>query len=393
MPNLLVGGHGADVQSKDVDTRFRRRARDANAGRATAPDMFYGAVVPRAVVLGGNGQVGSAAARKLVSVGWEVTSSGQAETRFPADLREAGVAFMRSDRYAADDLRQLLGEGADVVVDCLGYTADHVRMLLPFQQSIGSLVFISSKAVYVDDRGRHSNSDEPPAFAAPVTEEQPTMTPSDIDHNSRHGYGANKVAAEHVLLGSGMKVSILRPSRIHGVGAARPREWVFVKRALDGRRHLLLADGGQGVNHPTAAVNLAALTEFCATNPATRILNSADPDVPDGLTISRIIATHLGHAWSEVLLDATASEGLGDHPWNTLPRLVLDTSAARRLGFVSAGSYAETVTAEIDWLVTAARSGDPAGILPLPNDPYFHPFFDYTREDAWLDEWSQNDQG
>lgn len=349
--------------------------------------------MPRAIVLGGNGQVGSAAALKLACAGWEVTSSGQSECRFPQDLRDAGVHFVRSDRYSADDLHRLLREGADVVVDCVGYTAEHARLLLPFQQSVGSLVFISSKAVYIDAQGRHSNSDEPPAFTSPVTEAQPTMRPSDIDYNSREGYGANKVAAERVLLDSAMRVSVLRPSRIHGIGAARPREWVFVKRVLDGRRHLLLADGGRGINHPTAAVNLAALVEFCAVNPGTRILNSADPDAPDGLAISRVIATHLGHSWREVLLDVTAPDGLGDHPWNTLPRFVLDTSAAERLGFVPVGSYAETVTAEVDWLLAAARSGDPAGVLPPAHDSFFLPFFNYAREDAWLEEHPQSDRG
>jgi nucleoside-diphosphate-sugar epimerase len=219
-----------------------------------------------------------------------------------------------------------------------------------------------------------------------VTEEQPTMTPSNVDYNSRAGYGANKVAAENVLLDSGMAVSVLRPSRIHGVGGSRPREWAFVKRVLDGRRHLLLAHGGRGANHPTAAVNLAALVAFCAARPAARILNSADPDAPDGLTISRIIAAQLAHEWTEVPLDETAPADLGDHPWNTVPPFVLDTFAAERLGFVPAGSYAETVTAEIDWLVRAARVGDPASVLPSADDPYFRSFFGYDREDAWLDE-------
>ncbi len=341
--------------------------------------------MPRAIVLGGNGQVGAAAALKLASAGWQVTSSGRTAARFPPELREAGVEFIGSDRYAAEDLRQLLHPGADAVIDCVGYTAAHARMLLPFQQGIGSLVFISSKAVYVDGHGRHSNSDEPPEFAAPVTEEQPTMAPSDIDYNSRGGYGANKVAAENVLLDSGMAVSVLRPSRIHGTGGKRPREWVLVKRVLDGRRHLLLARGGRGANHPTAAVNLAALVAFCAERPTARILNSADPDAPDGLTISKIIAAHLGHTWTEVPLDESAPRDLGDHPWNTLPPFVLDTSAAQRLGFVPAGSYAETVRAQVDWLVQAARSGDPAGVLPSSDDPYFRSFFDYGREDAWLD--------
>ncbi|HTA07847.1 MAG TPA: NAD-dependent epimerase/dehydratase family protein [Streptosporangiaceae bacterium] len=341
--------------------------------------------MPRAIVLGGSGLVGSAAALRLVCSGWDVTSSGRTANRFPPELRDAGVRFAQSDRYAAEDLEDLLHDGADVVVDCLGYTADHARMLLPFQHSIGSLVFISSKAVYVDDRGRHSNSAEPPEFAAPVTEAQPTMTPSDIDYDSPAGYGANKVAAEHVLLDSQLPVSVLRPSRIHGIGGTRPREWVFVKRVLDGRQQLLLARGGRGTNHPTAAVNLAALVQFCAAWPGTRILNSADPDAPDGLAISRIVAAHLGHAWNEVLLGTTPPDGLGDHPWNTLPPFVLDTSAAQRLGFVPVGSYADTVWPGLDWLVAAARSGDPTGVLPAPDDPYFGSFFDYEREDAWLD--------
>ncbi len=70
------------------------------------------------------------------------------------------------------------------MVDCVGYTAGQARRLLPYRHGVGSLVFISSKAVYVDDHGRHANSDEPPEFAAPVTEEQPTLKPSDIDYNS-----------------------------------------------------------------------------------------------------------------------------------------------------------------------------------------------------------------
>jgi nucleoside-diphosphate-sugar epimerase len=344
--------------------------------------------VPKAIVLGGNGLVGAAAALKLVAAGWQVTSSGREAARFPAELRDAGVQFTRSDRYVAEDLRQVLDQGADAVIDCVGYTAEHTRMLLPFRQGIGSLVFISSKAVYVDGQGRHSNTDEPPEFDGPVTEQQPTLAPSDIDFNSREGYGANKVAAENVLLDAGMTVSVLRPSRIHGLRAGRPREWAFVRRVLDGRRHLLLARGGRGANHPTAAVNLAALAAFCAARPAVRILNSADPDAPDGLAISRTIAAHLEHEWTEVPLDDSAPEDLGDHPWNTVPPFILDTSAAERLGYVPAGSYAETVREEVDWLVQAARAGDPAGVLPAADDPYFQPFFDYTREDAWLDRQS-----
>lgn len=335
--------------------------------------------MPKVVVLGGNGQVGSAAALALVADGWDVVSTGRSEERFPADLAAAGVRFVRGDRHDAADLRRTLAGGADVVVDCVGYTAAHARMLLPLREDLGSVVFVSSKAVYVDDRGRHSNTDEAPDFGGPVTEEQPTMAPSDVPYDSREGYGANKVAAEQVLLDSGMPVSVLRPSRVHGVGAARPREWAFVKRVLDGRTRVLLAHGGRGANHPTAAVNLAALIAFCAARPGTRVLNSADPDAPDGRAVARAVAARLGHTWDEVLLDDDAPAGLGDHPWNTVPPFLLDTSAAARLGFEPVGSYAETVGPTVDWLVARHEQG-----LPVADEDYFAPYLDYAREDAWL---------
>ena len=62
-------------------------------------------------------------------------------------------------------------------------------------------------------------------------------------------------------------MTVLRPSKIHGPGARRPREWVFVKRVLDRRPVVLLARRGSGVDHTTAAANIAALIEVAAAKP------------------------------------------------------------------------------------------------------------------------------
>ena len=104
-------------------------------------------------------------------------------------------------------------------------------------------------------------------------------------------------------------MTILRPSKVHGAGARRPREWVFVKRALNRRPVVLLAHGGRGIDHPTAAANVAALVEVVAAQPGRRILNSADPDAPSALEISRAVARLLDHAWEEVLLGDDAPDG------------------------------------------------------------------------------------
>ena len=243
---------------------------------------------------------------------------------------------------------------------------------------------LSSKAVYVDAAGNHSNSDTRPAFDGPIAEGQPTMAPGDGDFRTREGYGANKVAAEQVLLDSGLPITVLRPSKIHGAGAAQPREWMFVKRVLDGRPAVFLAHRGSGVDHPSGAANVAALIEIVAARPGARILNSADPDAPSALEISRAVAAHLSHRWQEILLDDDADPSLGRHAWDARPPIVLDTGAAGRLGYAPAGSYAEVVTEEIDWLVAAARGQAGADRPPGADDPFYAPLLDYAAEDRVL---------
>ena len=328
----------------------------------------------RALILGGTGAIGRATAERLLSAGWEVDLTGRDPTHMPASLIALGARFHTAPP----------GGSPDLLVDCACFTAVDAERLLPLARDAGSTVMISSKAVYVDAEGRHSNSDGAPHFDGPIHETQPTMAPSRGDHTTREGYGANKVAAERVLLDSGLPVTVLRPSKVHGAGARLPREWVFVKRALDRRPVVLLAHHGEGGDHTSAAVNIAALIEVVAALPGTRILNAADPDAPNGLEISRAIARHLGHERDEILLDDGAPAGLGGHPWDRRPPVVLDTSAARTLGHLPGGDYAATVGEEVDWLVNAVGGGDDAALAPSLDDPYFRPLLDYAAEDAYL---------
>jgi nucleoside-diphosphate-sugar epimerase len=338
----------------------------------------------RALVLGGTGLVGRAIALRLVRAGWRVDVTGRDRTNMPDDLTAAGVSFIHAESRDASQVDAAFGQGSDLLVDCVTYTADDARRLLPFARNATSTVMISSKAVYVDAAGNHSNSDVAPRFEGPIPETQPTMEPREIDYHSREGYGANKVAAERVLLDSGLPVSILRPSKIHGRGAGRPREWMFVKRVLDGRPTVILAHRGSGVDHTTAAVNLAALVEVVADQPSARILNSADPDAPTGLEIARAIARALDHEWEEVLLDGDPIGTVGAYPWDAPHPIVLDTSAALELGYVPVGDFAATVVDAVEWLVESARGGPDAARLPTDDDEFFAELFDYAAEDRYL---------
>jgi nucleoside-diphosphate-sugar epimerase len=327
--------------------------------------------MPRALILGGTGLIGRAVALQLLVDGWQVDVTGRDPAHLPAEVAAAGGRFVAADRADPAALAAALGGGADLLVDCICYTARDAATLLPLAADAASTVMVSSKAVYVDAAGHHTNSDTPPRFAGPIPETQPTMAPGDMPYDSREGYGANKVAAEQVLLESGHPVSVLRPSKVHGVGAARPREWVFVKRVLDRRPAVLLAHRGEGVDHTTAAANIAALVAVCAAKPGRRVLNSADPDAPSAREIAHTVARHLGHTWEEVLVDGDEP---GATPWDAVPPIVLDTSAARALGYRPVGNHEATVAAALDWV----RDHQPA------DDDFFAPYFDYAAEDRLL---------
>ncbi len=109
----------------------------------------------------------------------------------------------------------------------------------------------------------------------------------------------------------------------------------------------------------------------------------SDLDAPDGLAISRAISGLTGRAGREVLLDKDAPAHLGRHPWHRWPPVVLDTSAARALGYRPVGDYATTVAGGVAWLVGQA-SRRPAWTPPGIDAEQAGRWFDYAAEDAWL---------
>lgn len=337
----------------------------------------------RALILGGTGLIGRAVARRLIDSGWRVDLAARRPDRVPAALAADGARFVAADRDDPAALAAALGPGADLVVDCLCYTAAQARLLLPLLKDTACGVMISARAVYADAHGNHVNSDAPPAFDGPIPETQPTVPPGDGDHLTREGYGPNKVAAEHALLDSGLPVTVLRPSQVYGEGTRRPREWVFVKRALDRRPAVLLAGGGSRPVHLTAAANVAALVATVAARPAARVLNCADPDTTTALGAARLVAGRLGHTWEEIVLDGD-HDGLGHTPWNVPYAMRLDMSAAGALGYLPAGGYADLAPAAVDHLAAAARAGVGGHVLPGADEGYFAPMVDYTAEDRFL---------
>src|SRR5436190_290791 len=101
------------------------------------------AVARRAFLLGGSGQTGRALIPRLQRRGWEVVVASRGEREVPV-----GVEHVTVDRGAEGALEAAVGDGADVLVDFAAFEPEHAEQLLALRDRVGSLVVLSSAAVY-----------------------------------------------------------------------------------------------------------------------------------------------------------------------------------------------------------------------------------------------------
>jgi nucleoside-diphosphate-sugar epimerase len=335
-----------------------------------------------AFVLGGTGFVGRHAARRLADAGWEVTLGSRGEASIPIEVE--GLRHVAVDRSDDVALRDAVGSGVDVFIDVIPYEIADATQLVGLKDRIGSVVAISTCSVYADDDGRTLDeaTSEPdfPRLPVPIQEDQPRASPGEAT------YSTKKTAIEDILLGQAdLSVTIIRPCAIFGPGDTQCREWFFIKRALDERPFVLLADEGETVFHTTSVHNLAEMVRLAAGRPIHGAFNCGDPDPPNVRRIARSIAEVMDHEWKEVLLPRTQSKDRevrnpwgGFHPW-----VVAMDKARDLLDYAPVVSYEEAIVKTVDWVVDATRDKDWRAVLPKAAD-YLGSSFDYEAEDELL---------
>jgi len=89
--------------------------------------------VKRVLILGGTGVVGRAIALRLARSGWRVDVTGRDRANMPSDLSALGASFIRADSRDASEIAAALGAGADLLVDCVCYSAEDARRLVAEQ--------------------------------------------------------------------------------------------------------------------------------------------------------------------------------------------------------------------------------------------------------------------
>ncbi len=317
-----------------------------------------------------------------------MTLASRGERPVPEGLEGARQVVLDRDDTSA--LAAALGDGADVLIDTVAFEAEHARQLISLAPRLGSLIVTSTGSVYADDEGRTldeaQEESELPVFRVPIGERQRTVEAGD------ETYSTKKAAIERILLEQDdVRVTVVRPFAVHGPYGTWSREWHFVKRALDGRRVVLLAGRGRGRFHTTSVDNLAELIRLAAERPRTAIFNCGDPDPPTVLEIARAIAAALDHEWAELLFDRREPwrrgvASIGDTPWSADRPLVADMTAAEiDLGYHPVTDYRTAVKATCEWL-SSATAGANWRLVLTGSAKHMADSFDYAAEDEFLRE-------
>jgi nucleoside-diphosphate-sugar epimerase len=214
--------------------------------------------VPRVVVIGATGHVGTYLVPRLVRAGHDVIaiSRGEREPYTPAPEWRA-VQRVSADREAPDLPERIAAFGADAVIDMICFTADSARALVDALRPSRPLL-LHCGTIWVHG----------PAARVPITEDEPRTAYGD--------YGTGKMEIEALLqretIAGGVPSVILHPGHISGPG------WPVITpagnldadvwRRLAVGESLALPDLGLGVLHHVHADDVAQAFERALTRPA-----------------------------------------------------------------------------------------------------------------------------
>ncbi|MCU1394722.1 MAG: Epimerase [Ilumatobacteraceae bacterium] len=294
------------------------------------------------------------------------------------DETPAVVEHLHADPYDVESLRSCLD----------GLTFDATIVMYGRLRRIAELMvgrtgrFLSIGGVPAYRGWMNPWLDEPNGLPVPVAEDAPTV---DVAAEDEKGYRI--VRTEEAVFAAHPGAAHFRYPYVYGPHQLTPREWCVVRRVLDGRRRIVVADGGLTLHHHGYTENLAHAVLLAVAQPdaaAGKVFNVADSEVLTVRQVIELICTELDHEMEIVSMPfelATPAMPMLAQPAPT--HRVLDLGRVTRdLGYTDLVPARVAVGRAARWL---------AEHPPLPGgteetvlmDP-----FDYPAEDALMDAWA-----
>ena len=226
----------------------------------------------KALVFGGTGPTGPYLVNGLVERGYDVSIMHRGT--HDSDLIPASVERLIGDPHFRETLRETLGARRfDLVIATYGrirYIADEMVGRTPRLITIGGPP--SYRGMVVAD------GSYPPGMPIPTPEHAPRI---ESEEEFRFGYLIR--ATEDAVLGhheaGDYEATLFRYPLVYGFAPLGGAVWPVMERVFDGRKHLVLPDGGLGLVSRGFSENMAHAVLLSVDHPAAasgQIFNCAD---------------------------------------------------------------------------------------------------------------------
>jgi nucleoside-diphosphate-sugar epimerase len=328
----------------------------------------------KVLVIGGTGPTGIPLVQGLVDRGHDVTLLNRGLHPKP---EQASVPTITADPYDEASLVAALGDTTwDVVVAMYG----RLRRIAELTKGrCGHFVSVGGVPAYRGwtDAWQH----DPPGLPVPVKEDADLVEDPAIDEK-----GYRIVRTEAAVFSAHPDATHFRYPYIYGPHQVVPREWSIVRRILDGRRRIVVADEGLTLHHHGYTENCAAALLLGIEHPERSggtIFNAADEEV---LTVRQVVELCAAALDAELEIVSMPYD-LAVPAWPLLAQplpthRVLDlTRLHHQLGHRDLVPARRALPLTAQWL--AEHRPAPGGQEELVlTDP-----FDYAAEDALMDSW------
>lgn len=330
----------------------------------------------KALVIGGTGPTGPHIVEGLLERGYEVAvfHRGTHEVALPQC-----VEHVHGDPHFVETLAQSLGERRfDLVVSMYGRLR-HIAQVMKDRTSrfigIGGLPY----AILV------TGAQSPEGVPILIPETSPVFTNAE---QNRFMY--LMAYSEQVVMEAHQQryyeATIMRYPLIYGPRQLAPKEWCIMRRILDGRKQIIIPDGGLRLERRAYAENAAHAVLLAVDKPevcAGQIYNVGDEKILSLREWVQIVAGTLGREIELVSLPyvlAQASRPYAESPHH----LVMDISKIKaELGYKDVVPAEEAVRRTVNWYL---QNPPPPGgeIEQRLGDP-----FDYAAEDRIIRQYQE----
>lgn len=328
------------------------------------------------LVIGGTGPTGIHIVRGLVDRGHRVTILHRGTHERPETPAE--VTHLHADPYDADALASVFAERTfDLVVAMYG----RLRRIAEVTRGRTGR-FVSVGGVPAIRGWMNPWLFDPAGLPVPVDETAAMVLEAEEDEK-----GFRVARTEEIVFEHHPEAAHFRYPYAYGPLQVVPREWSIVRRILDGRRRIIVADDGLTLHHHGFTENLAHAVLCGIDRPesaAGHVFNCGDDEVLSIRQVIEIVAAALEHELEIVSMPfdlAVPARPLLAQPANT--HRVLDTSLLReRLGYRDPVPARRAVAQTARWL--RDNPIEPGAMEEIVlTDP-----FDYAAEDALCDAWA-----